>query len=350
MAKLIYISRVVVLAAALLYALPAAATVFFDQDFETAVVPLDPNDINTFGAPRVGNQWWYIHRSWGKSNSAGNPFVRPTGGNPNEQSDNCYFTTERAHSGTKSFKADYSNCCQDFTATPNADACNLEELAPTTNMKLLEIWVRFWRYTHNYGMNPNAGANKQIYFHTNGYGLPNAIIYDYNALAGSPPGNIGWSFQNTIDAWDNRGLGPFVPNYNGGWYAGPNLGASAFIPDRWQCYEAHLKFNTITNGVPNSDGVAETWIDGTLVSRYVNWRMQPAAGSGGALAYWGPFIMYRQGASQGSIVYFDDIAMGDERIGCGAIAPPPAPNAPTGIQLTKNWFKRMWAWLLPNWA
>src|SRR5262249_16093589 len=75
-------------------AFPANATVFFDESFETAAVPLAPNS-PTQGAP----SGWRLWRSWGND---GLPL------NANGQ-DICTFTTERAHSGSISIKQDFTS-------------------------------------------------------------------------------------------------------------------------------------------------------------------------------------------------------------------------------------------------
>jgi hypothetical protein len=35
--------------------------------------------------------------------------------------------------------------------------------------------------------------------------------------------------------------------------------------NRWVCFEQHVKLNTFTNGVANSDGVGEVWMNGNLL-------------------------------------------------------------------------------------
>jgi len=292
----------------------AEATVFFDEGFESA---------ETLGAP----SGWALKRSWGLSGA-----FTPPSGNPSEPSDNCYFTTERAHTGTKSFKADYTNCCT--FDDPQGD-CYASTAQPNLPGNLTEAWIRYWRFAQNYGMKPGFGANKNVYLWTNGEGYPNFLLQDLGTLT------TAMVVQNSRDCGsptDPFPGGPYTANCNTSWNAAPNLGAFPGVNGVWQCMEAHIKLNTVTGGVPDRNGMIESFIDGTPVMRGRNLAFQPFQGGSGQLVQlFNALILYRQGAAPGSVLYYDDVAVGDQRIGCGGS--PTVPSPPRVLQLGYYWLR-----------
>src|SRR5262245_31621380 len=96
--------NVVVLLILVLLPWRAEATIWFDENLEAATVPMDPSktaldadSVMAQGFQGAPPGWALDRRPWNN----GNPFNG--GANPDE----CYFTTERAHSGTKSLKVQY---------------------------------------------------------------------------------------------------------------------------------------------------------------------------------------------------------------------------------------------------
>lgn len=124
------------------------------------------------------------------------------------------------------------------------------------------------------------------------------------------------------------------PGHSTEFWSNPNF---AFQDNRWYCIETHTGMNTPTV----ANGTLDVWIDGVLYvhSSAVNWRNSGT--DTGAL--WQEWQTIRQGG-RGN-VWYDDISVGDTRIGCGSTpsdtTPPPVPNAPTipttGLPATVNW-------------
>ncbi len=204
----------------------------------------------------------------------------------------------------------------------NADSCNLVTAFPAVS----ELWVRYWQYVENWGTNPLVNENKVIYFHTNGVGYPNVVTMNYNQHGTGL--NPGQSWQNTRDCGSPTvpfPAGAYHADCNEPWNAEPNLGISLAVQNEWQCFEHHMLLNTVTGGVPDRNAVIESFVNGTRVMAGTNLALQPWAPGGGGLVTFGyDFNFYRQGALAGSVMYFDDVAAGTERIGCGGTLQPPS--------------------------
>ncbi len=107
----------------------------------------------------------------------------------------------------------------------------------------------------------------------------------------------------------------------------------ALVNGQWYCQEGHIINNT--PGV--ADGTIERWTDGQLVSRYTNRMFRgPLAvntnGNRGTQSF--DFVrVYLQAIAGNGDKFFDDLAVGNTRIGCGAAPPPDVtpPAIPTGL-------------------
>jgi len=101
--------------------------------------------------------------------------------------------------------------------------------------------------------------------------------------------------------------------------------------DQWVCLETHIRNNT--PGVPN--GVIESWINGVQSHNLTNINMRD--NSGGNNSPTAGFTLLRQYVQYGGPgpLYYDDIAVGDQRIGCtgggGSNADTTPPNTPVGL-------------------
>jgi hypothetical protein len=290
----------------------ADATVFFDENFETAVVPFTPPS------------GWTLRTN-----------------NFPDGVDHCVISTEQAHSGTKSVKFTYSNT---DASQDNFDACdmskgNQQSAGDLTALPhVTEMYFRAWRYTINYFPSPVNGHSKMMY------------IKNFSPSTGTGafpefiPENLGnrLAHTGTVDSYacysSNIVGGVQVGGaYTTNWFndcepfAGDG-GLAVPIPDNsWHCLEYHYKLNT--PGV--RDGVIQSWIDGALQINLQNLetRAPTTTGSNFADATFGGFMLYRQSAAQGSIIYWDDPAAGDTRIGCAGTAATPG----TPANLTISW-------------
>lgn len=103
----------------------------------------------------------------------------------------------------------------------------------------------------------------------------------------------------------------------------------------WVCYEGHIRMNT--PGVSN--GLVEQWRNGTLVQTFPNALLRPATDGGpgqrSSLATFSFIRVYVQGIAAVGSKYYDDLAVGNTRIGCGGTPPPPSdatpPTPPIGL-------------------
>jgi len=101
-----------------------------------------------------------------------------------------------------------------------------------------------------------------------------------------------------------------------------NIYGQPIPQNRWVCVETHIRMNS--PGVPN--GVIEAWIDGAQgIARYdLLMRDASASGKNSPTAKFTFNRLYVQhGAGD---MYFDNLAFGDQRIGCSGL--PPQSNSP----------------------
>ena len=137
-------------------------------------------------------------------------------------------------------------------------------------------------------------------------GVPALTVHAQNVVL--PSGNLG-----TTTYFSNRGN----PNFENG---------------RWYCVELHIRHNT--PGVP--DGAIEAWKDGEQILFYPNIKLREATRVG----LHDPnrkFTVHRLYAQYGQgEMYFDSMAVGNQRIGCSGTPPQstPPPPVPTPVQTT----------------
>lgn len=110
----------------------------------------------------------------------------------------------------------------------------------------------------------------------------------------------------------------------------PNQGNARFQNGQWYCVELHIQHNT--PGV--ADGLIEAWKDGQRILYYPNLKLREATQIGNhdpnrKFSVNRLYAQYGQGE-----MYFDSMAVGDQRIGCSGTPPqveptPPAPPTTT---------------------
>jgi len=107
-----------------------------------------------------------------------------------------------------------------------------------------------------------------------------------------------------------------------------NVSGGNLPQNRWACVETRIRMSS-----PGaSNGIVEAWIDGNQVIARYDLPMRDATASGrnsptAKFTYNRLYVQFGQGD-----LYYDSLALGDQRIGCSGIPPQsnsPSPAAPT---------------------
>ena len=232
--------------------------------------------------------------------------------NPGPQNGcNPRISTTIAHSGSRSLMADYSQCPTQTTGY----GCGtfMDRTHPATT----EVWTRFYSYTApGFQYWPTNEAKRFFHKATN---VTSDIIQDH--WYGNPAGGFSTEQQVT-----NTGA-PCKPNDSACIY-GPNVGSVPLNNGQWYCIETHVKNNT----AGQANGTLEMWVNGTQTVGYYNRELFGKDDNGVVIPI--PQFSILRLYTQNSIglMYYDDFAVGDTRIGCSisAIDTIP-PSTPSGL-------------------
>lgn len=211
-------------------------------------------------------------------------------------------STDVAYAGSKSLKGTYSAAW-----SPNGDgngAINTTGITrgfPATT----DLYNRYYYRTS--GFTYNGVGTKHVYWKGDP-GYPNFVSINWFSSR-----ELGFAGQN--------------PNFN--FY--PNMARKPLADNVWYCIEEHVKLNT-----PGSaDGVLEVWVDGTQTLGYYNRTFRGTVPNGGGVdgnssnMVFTYLEIYKQLGD--GLMYYDQFAAGNTRIGCGGSAvstndtTPPAP-------------------------
>jgi hypothetical protein len=281
----------------LLVAVPsvARATTFWDDDFERATL----NNVSIF---------------W----DANQLDIMP------------HITTNMPFAGTRSLEENFNG--------PNGGG-----YMSRSYTRVPEVWSRLYRRTNAFTYEAST-ATKGWQLYDDQTGLPNFWME-----------NVFGSRQLSVTG---QGVAEQCPGTSQATYDTcvyhPNLNGMGLNDDTWYCIETHLKMNTpdVSNGVIE---IFITPVGGATVQTH-GWYAQKfrgpnANGTNGnsSNAQFMELKLYRQ-AGVGTM-WYDNVAVGDTRIGCGGSAPPQPPGVPSGITVTKL-MQRIWPWLIPDaaWA
>src|SRR5262249_17778332 len=113
----------------------------------------------------------------------------------------------------------------------------------------------------------------------------------------------------------------------------PNVATVNIADDQWFCVETRMKMNT-----PGLfDGILELYVNGTRTLNYTNRRFRgPNVDNGFGNSSLSTFSNVRFFMQHGiGHMYYDDVAIGNARIGCGGITTPPAPADPFNLTVTQ---------------
>ena len=176
---------------------------------------------------------------------------------------------------------------------------------PTTN-----IYSRFYFRLDNFTV---ANQTKIVEF--TDYATGSGPSYWWNMSNGNPELNVHAQLVLLPDG--TLGTKVFYPNQ----------GNARFQNGQWYCVELHIQHNT--PGV--ADGLIEAWKDGQQILYYPNLKLREATQIGNhdpnrKFTINRLYAQYGQGE-----MYFDSMAVGDQRIGCSGTPPQvtPTPPAPT---------------------
>ena len=252
------------------------ATVFWEESFENHLTP-----------------------NWDTSACGGSP---QDGCNPR-------ISTTIVHSGTRSLVADY-------TCTTQSSGIGCGAYFDRTFPASGDVWFRYYSYTvpgfqywptnmaKRFSLRPTSGyANMWI---AHWYGTRNEG-YSMEYYPPSPP------------------YAPCQAN-NQECILGATSSAAPLGDGQWYCVEGHLKANT----VGQADGLYEMWVNGTQTVSL------PNRGDFITTVQWNTFRFYVQNSV--GTMYYDDVAVGNTRIGCGVGQLPAStdvtvPSPPGGLRV-----------------
>ena len=256
--------------------IPSQAATFWDDGFENHLTP-----------------------NWDTGSCGGSP---QDGCNP-------VISTDVAHSGTHSLKGNYLCPGAENGITP-CGAFYDRQHTPTN-----EIWTRFYSYTVNF---VNSPVETKRFFHKSG-NSPSNVLVDH--WWGSRSGGLSTERQViTSLAPCNAGDDACI------YYS--NVASKPLNDGQWYCIESHVKNNT----AGQANGTIEMWVDGTQTVGYYNREL---FGGPNPIPQYSALRIYVQ--SGYGLMYYDDFAVGDTRIGCGVGQSPAQgaditpPSAPAGL-------------------
>lgn len=238
------------------------------------------------------------------------------GGSPQDGC-NAVISTAQAYSGTKSLRGDYTttDCLHPFPTYVTCGTYYDRYFTPSS-----EVYFRF--YYRTTGFIYDSTTTKHLYL-ANGIYYPDVVLkHEYGA------GNFSMEIEGDYDACPNR-LDSCLYR--------ENLTTRNTGNDQWYCIEGHVKYNT--PGV--QDGVLELWVDGTQTMSYTTLYMRGGSTNNGAvgsatnssqatMSYIRPYVQWGYGQ-----MYYDDLAVGNTRIGCSGNQPSDItpPSTPSGLSV-----------------
>lgn len=223
-------------------------------------------------------------------------------------------STDIAHSGTHALKGIYtgfdSGGFWDWSAFGSAD----------------DAWVRFWYRTSafTYG-SPDGAAGTKHFNLGDGVNFPNCwLMHEFGANR-----EFGFECQDTLDC------GTGSQQYVGCSQFSGNINSIPILDNRWYCVEVHQFM-----GTPGlSDGKFEVWVDSVqAISRTFGMRGPNLFNPPGCVP--GPNVFCNSNQATTSLLrlfvqhgtgsmYYDQLAIGNSRIGCGTVVT--APGTPANL-------------------
>jgi|CXWL01.1.fsa_nt_gi hypothetical protein len=248
---------------------PSQATTFWEDGFENHLTP-----------------------NWDTSACTGGATGPQDGCNPS-------ISTDIAHSGTHSLKGTYT-----CTYLPRGGCGTFYD---RTHAPSSEMWTRVYYYTVGFTYD---SVETKHYFHKTIDVAADFIPFDH------------WfgSRQSAISSESQLPDGPpCLPNDVSCNYT-HNLANIPLNNNQWYCIETHVKENT----AGQANGMVEQWVDGVQTVGYYGRTFHA-----NPIPQYSILRIYVQ-AGHG-LMYYDDLAVGNTRIGC--TADTIAPDAPLGLKV-----------------
>jgi hypothetical protein len=219
---------------------------------------------------------------------------------------NPKISTDVAHSGTHSLKGTYTvSGGQNGTFYDRAHT-------PTT-----EVWTRFYYYTVGFTYFSNETKH---FFHKADNSVRDFLVDNWYSSR-----ELSWGSESQLPGPPPCKSGGVSCNYL------RNMASVPLNDNQWYCVESHVKENTLGQ----ANGMLELWINGAQTVGYYGREF-----SDNPIPQFATLRIYVQNGS--GLMYYDDFAVGDTRIGCGPgqtqaggigapdVAPP---RAPSGLRL-----------------
>jgi hypothetical protein len=280
--------QMLLLLCVLLWTLPAQAAVFWEETFENHLTP-----------------------NW------------DVGGCGSYPQDGCNpaISTDVAFAGTHSLKGTYYNSCSQTTPGQYGCGAGYERPFPPT----ADVWFRFYYYTIGFTYNPVV--TKHFYIvaspDSNGQFQHPVGTAHINGDRRFSMASQGEGTTPMISPCDTAHPAPQTCNYL------PNRTSVSLNDNQWYCIEVHTKMNSADRV---ADGVMEVWVNGVQTHSYTGHQWTGYPNPYPYVSTFGSVNIYVQDGN--GLMYYDNFAVGNTRIGCGPISDnTTAPAAPTGLQV-----------------
>ncbi|MEK7762052.1 MAG: hypothetical protein AAB433_10755 [Nitrospirota bacterium] len=218
---------------------------------------------------------------------------------------NPRISTDIAHTGTKSLKGDYNSGGTDGLCGRGGCGTFYDRAHPGTT----DVWTRFYYYTVGFTY---YSVETKHFFHKAHNTIRDFLVSNWNGSR-----EFTLNSESQLPAPPPCRSGDASCNY----YA--NMGHVSMADGRWYCVETHVK----ENSVGSANGSLEMWIDGVQTTGYYNRQFTDSP-----VPLFDILRIYVQAGT--GLMYYDDFAVGDTRIGCDVgqspastdITPPATPE------------------------
>lgn len=265
------------LSSVILFSGSGFAAVYWEDDFEIPITQ--------------AGRWVYSQKAWCANNP---PSVIPC--------PDLGISTDVAHSGTHSLKLVYDTAFPD-----NLFDVAISRAIPQTGSTtaISTLFSRFYYRSHASTSEPVIILFKQ------------ADLTHYSPTTIVKPIVVNASNVFAIGVQNGEACDFILGAYGecaSNWIADPNMGIAKLIDDQWYCIETETRVN-------NPHSLFNLWVNGvwTIHHSDLELRGMPVSGTYDNPSFSGFNViqLYKQAGDKGNgVVYFDQLAVGPNRIGC----------------------------------